>query len=109
MAEQSFEQAVRESRIFYRRELAKRLAVASIRRGFSGDTSKRIVALSDALSKQLFDIEDKELIPTTAPEGAEIRWACVACTEAHPRRHPVTHAWRERCPNEPPLLDDGKP
>ena len=61
MRDQSFRQAVIESRLFYRRTLAERLAVAMIRRT-GGWVPVTIARDADHLAEALFLLEDRDLI-----------------------------------------------
>lgn len=58
MAEQSFEQAVQESRLFYRRRLAERLALTQLRTTGGVNVSK-VVKLADDITGELAKLEDK--------------------------------------------------
>jgi hypothetical protein len=60
MPEQTFAEAVRESRIFYRRRLAERLALATIRCS-GGFDPIQIASKADQLSDAVFAFEDREL------------------------------------------------
>ena len=66
MSEQSFEQAVRESRIFYRRNLAKALAVALIKKPYGGqnefqDPAAKAEDFANAVTERLVAREEQEL------------------------------------------------
>lgn len=60
MSEQTFEQAVVESRIFYRRELAARLARAMILKA-GGFEPYRVASDADTLMTALARMEDEDL------------------------------------------------
>ena len=63
MREQSFEQAVRESRLFYRRRLAERLAMTQLRHT-GGVNPANIVARAREITEALSELEDAELVGT---------------------------------------------
>lgn len=64
MSEQTFAGVVRESRVFYRRGLVKRLALAQLRE--IGGLNVLIVARANEITEALFAIEDAELAKVEA-------------------------------------------
>lgn len=68
--EQTYDQAVREGRIFYRRRLAERITRDAIRQGGSGpfwktlrlgELAQSAVELADAVARELWVLEEKDL------------------------------------------------
>lgn len=96
MVEQTFQQAVIESRVFYRRNLAEKLAVASMRR-MGGVNTATIVQFADQIAQGLAKIEDPEAESVT--HGTTMPGGCVNCghdRDVHADSYP--YACQQDCP-----------